>query len=124
MPDHPIVVVTDEERLRADISDGLPSGFSLHLAGDAREATDLMRKLTPAVVVVEIRTGSAGGVALARDMAQDRRLVDVPIVMLLERPQDGWLARTAGARIVRTMPITAEALVHDIRSLLASTSGS
>jgi DNA-binding response OmpR family regulator len=120
VPDRPVVVVTDEPRLGSEISDGMPAGFSIHLARDAREATDLMKSRTPAVVIVDIRTGSAGGVALARDMAQDRRLAAIPIVMLLERPQDEWLARTAGARVVRTRPVSAETLARDIRDLAAS----
>jgi DNA-binding response OmpR family regulator len=118
--DRPVVVVSDEERLRAEISDGLPTGFSIRLAGDAREAEEIMRSVTPAVVVVDIRTGSAGGVALARDMSQNRRLESVPILMLLERPQDEWLARTAGARRIRTRPVSAERIARDIRDLASS----
>ena len=120
MPDRPVVVVTDETRLGAEISDGLPTGFSVRRAGDAREAWEVMRSVTPAVVVVDIRTGSAGGVALARDMSQDRRLDNVPILMLLERPQDEWLARTAGARVIRTRPVSVELLARDIRDLASS----
>jgi DNA-binding response OmpR family regulator len=117
VPDRPLVVVTDEARLRSDIADGLPEGFSLHVAEDAREATRLMRSITPAIVVVDIRTGNAGGVALARDMSQEARLANVPILMLLERPQDEWLARTAGARRIRTRPVSLEGLARDIRDL-------
>jgi DNA-binding response OmpR family regulator len=118
--DRPVVVVTDEARLRAEISDGMPAGFALHLAHDAREAFEVMRRVTPAVAVVDIRTGSAGGVGLARDMAQVGRLANVPILMLLERPQDEWLARTAGARTIRTRPVSVETLVRDIRELASS----
>lgn len=120
MPDRPVVVVTDEASLRFEISNGLPAGFSLHLAEDARAADRLMRSVTPAVVVVDIRTGSAGGVALARDMSQTERLANVPILMLLERPQDEWLARTAGAQRIRTRPISIERLARDIRDLTSS----
>ena len=120
MPDRPVVVVTDETRLRTEISDGMPKGFSAHVSEDARGALETMRSITPAVIVVDIRTGSAGGVALARDMSQDRRLAGVPILMLLERPQDEWLARTAGARLVRTRSVSVEVLARDIRDLASS----
>lgn len=120
MPDRPVLVVTDEARLREEVSGGLPNGFSLHVADDARAASAIMVSLTPAVVVVDIRTGSAGGVGLARDMSQDRRLAGVPILMLLERPQDEWLARTAGARTIRTRPVSIERLARDIRDLASS----
>ena len=114
------MVVSDEPQLRAEISDGLPSGFFARLAGDALEAEEVMRSITPAVVVVEIRTGNAGGYALARDMSQDPRLESVPILMLLERPQDEWLARTAGARTIRTRPVSVERIARDIRDLASS----
>lgn len=120
MPDRPVLVVTDEARLRAEITDGLPAGFSLRLAEDALDAERVMRTFTPAVVVVDIRTGNAGGFALARDMSHDARLQTVPILMLLERPQDEWLARTAGARTIRTRPVSVERLVRDIRDLASS----
>ncbi len=118
MPSRPIVLVTDEAHLEAEIKNGLPSDFTVRSARDAREAYELMSKSTPAAVVVDIRTGSAGGVALALDMAQNRRLAGVPIVMLLERPQDEWLARTAGAKISRTRPLSMEQLALDLRSLV------
>jgi DNA-binding response OmpR family regulator len=120
VPDRPVVVVTDEARLGAEISDGMPAGFSMHLAEDARAASRLMVSVTPAVVVVDIRTGSAGGVGLARDMSQEARLARVPILMLLERPQDEWLAKTAGARATRTRPVSAEVIARDIRELASS----
>ena len=121
MPPSPIVVVTDDARLRDEIVGSLPAEFAVHLAADSRVASELMRSITPALVLAEIRTGSAGGVGLARDMAQDSRLANVPVLMLLERPQDEWLARAAGARLVRTRPISIDRLVIDIRDLTSAT---
>ena len=115
-----MLVVTDEARLRAEIGDGLPAGFSLRLPEDAVDAERVMQSVTPAVVVVDIRTGNAGGFALARDMSHDARLQAIPILMLLERPQDEWLARTAGARTIRTRPVSIEKLARDIRDLASS----
>lgn len=114
-------MVTDDAHLRDEVTGALPADFAVHLVADSREASDLMRSLTPALVVAEIRTGSAGSVGLARDMAQDARLATVPVLMLLERPQDEWLARGAGARLVRTRPISIDQLVHDVRALTSPT---
>jgi DNA-binding response OmpR family regulator len=83
-----------------------------------------MERFTPVVVVADIRTGSAGGVGLVRDMKQDGRLQDVPTMMLLERPQDGWLAKTAGADLIRTKPISVEELLRDVASLVPPSAAS
>jgi DNA-binding response OmpR family regulator len=117
----PIVFVTDDDHLRDEVTGAFPAEFTLHLAKDSREATAMMGSLTPAAVVADIRTGSAGAVGLARDMAQNAKLAMVPILMLLERPQDEWLARVAGAQLVRTRPVSIERLVLDVRSLVSPT---
>lgn len=78
-----------------------------------------MSSFTPAAAIVDIRTGSAGGIGLVRDMKQDGRLREVPVLMLLERPQDVWLARTAGADLIRTKPVSLEQLLRDLRTLVA-----
>jgi DNA-binding response OmpR family regulator len=46
------------------------------------------------------------------------RLSDVPIVMLLEREQDGWLARQAGAAHVLVKPVETSALVDAALALV------
>jgi DNA-binding response OmpR family regulator len=120
----PIVFVTDDDHLRDEVTGAFPSDFALHLVRDSRAATDLMRTIRPALVIAEIRTGSAGAVGLARDMSQDPKLANTPMLMLLERPQDEWLARVAGARLVRTRPVAIERLVQDVRSLTSAKTAS
>jgi len=80
------------------------------LAMDSRHAWKAMSETSPNVVVVDIQTGSAGGYGLARDMSMNDRLRDVPILLLLERVQDGWLARQGGATRWLTKPVEAAAL--------------
>ena len=79
-----------------------------------------MRDHRPSVVLVDIQTGSAGGFSLARDMSQTARLRDVPILMLIEREQDKWLATEAGARLLRLKPIGAGELAADVHSLAST----
>lgn len=88
-------------------------------AADAREALEVLRLGIPAVMVVDIQSGSAGGYALLRDMAADPRLESVPVMMLLDRDQDAWLAKEAGARMHLTKPIDVSRLVEAALSLVA-----
>ena len=77
-----------------------------------------MRSVVPELVLVDIQTGSAGGFSLARDMAQSPRLRAVPILMLLEREQDAWLSRQAGAIAYRVKPIDTDDLVRSVLELI------
>ena len=113
-----VLVVSDDERIRDEARFGFAPGLGVALARDAREALEQMRVDVPSVVVIDLHTGSAGGFALAKDMGQDPRLLAVPVMMLLDRDQDRWLAQQAGARLIRTKPIDTSDLVADALSLL------
>ena len=115
-----VLVVSDDERIRDEARFGFIPALEVELARDARDALAQMETSVPVVVVIDIHTGSAGGFALCKDMDQDRRLQDVPVLMLLERDQDVWLAKQAGAELIRTKPIDTTDLVADALSLIAS----
>ena len=114
---HVVLVVSDDPLIREEAAYGFPSDVRIELAGDAREAMAFMRETVPAVVIVEIQTGSAGGFSLAREMSHFPRLSAVPIGMLIERSQDRWLAQQAGARLLWIKPIETGDLVADVLSL-------
>lgn len=114
-----VLVVSDDERIRDEARFGFTPSLEVELARDARDALKQMETGTPAVVVIDIHTGSAGGYALCKDMGQNRRLRDIPVLMLLERDQDVWLAKQAGAELIRTKPIDTTDLVADALSLIS-----
>lgn len=111
-----LLVANDDDLLDERL--GFPQDFEVRTASDAREAWELMRTADPAAAIVDLRTGSAGGYSLSRDMAADARLARVPIVMVLERTQDEWLAKQAGAKAVLTRPLQPGILVATTLSLL------
>ncbi|HXK39468.1 MAG TPA: hypothetical protein VJ837_01415, partial [Candidatus Paceibacterota bacterium] len=88
------------------------------LASDSRTALPLIESAAADVVVVEIRSGSAGGFDLAREMSQRLATSSIPILMLLERPQDEWLARQAGASGIEVKPIDARELALSALALI------
>jgi DNA-binding response OmpR family regulator len=125
MADEPILLlVSDDLNLRSEVANALSGRYDVRIAEDARAALRMMSHFTPGLVVADIRTGSAGGGGLVRDMRQDGRLREVPVLMLLERPQDVWLAKTSGADLVRTKPISIEELLRDVASLASSVAAS
>lgn len=113
-----VLVVSDDPRVRDEARFGFAPELDVAIAEDARDALEQMRGDTPAAVVIDLQTGSAGGFALCKDMQHTRGLGRVPVLMLLEREQDVWLAGQAGATLIRTKPIDASDLVADVLSLV------
>lgn len=113
-----VLVVTMDPLVREEARYGFSENVTVELVTDAREALHLMGDHVPDVAVVDIQTGSAGGFGLVREMRQTVGLQDVPVLMLLDRDQDAWLARSAGAKKHLTKPIDSARLASEALSLL------
>ncbi|MEA2499058.1 MAG: hypothetical protein QOH26_1463 [Actinomycetota bacterium] len=113
-----ILVVSDDEHLREEATFAFPSDVEVVLAKDSKDAWRFLEERRPDVVVVALRSGNAGGFNLLRDMSQRENLRDVPSLMLLERDQDRWLCKQAGATACRTAPIEAGDLAAETLSLV------
>lgn len=112
-----VLVVSDHRPHSVEIAFAFPDEWTVSFAKDSIEAWQLMGETIPSVVVMDIRTGNAGGYGLARDMVANERLREVPRLILLERPQDSWLAKQAGATSYRVMPVTNDELVEVVVAL-------
>jgi DNA-binding response OmpR family regulator len=107
-----LLVVTDSPQVQDEFRYALTTGVSARFASDARSAWKELQNQVPTVVVVDIQTGSAGGYGLAKDMSARPEFAHVPVVMLLERAQDSWLAKQAGATSYVCKPVAAASLVR------------
>jgi DNA-binding response OmpR family regulator len=112
-----VLVVTDNDPVREELEYGFPEPVEVKFARDSREAWQRLFDEGDQVtaVVVDLQTGAAGGFALASDMKAVRALAEVPVVILLERDQDRWLARQAGAAAALLKPVTASQVLAAIR---------
>jgi DNA-binding response OmpR family regulator len=110
--------VTDDERVRTEARFGAPPGVEVVLAVDARDATRMLESIHPAAIVVDMQTGNAGGYSLVRTLSESQHLSGIPVLILLERVQDEWLARTAGAHAFATKPLRPGELARRIAALL------
>lgn len=117
-----LLLVTDDLRVQEELRYALPAGVSARFAADARSAWKELQTVIPSVVVVDIQTGSAGGYGLTKDMGARPEFAQVPVVMLLERAHDSWLAKQAGAVSFVCKPVSATSLVR--QCIEAATSAS
>ena len=115
-----VLIVSDDPVVRAETRFGFPAHISVAFAVDSREAARTMRDLRPepGAVVVDMQTGNAGGFALVREMSESSAMAPVPVLILLERPQDVWIARKSGATAHAIKPVAPDRLASQVLSLL------
>ena len=78
---------------------------------------------TPDLVILDLQIGNMGGVATCLHLrleAGDGRLPDVPVLMLLDRDADVFLARRSGAEGWLVKPLDAFALRSAATAILAA----
>jgi chemosensory pili system protein ChpA (sensor histidine kinase/response regulator) len=107
-----VLIVTDDPKVREELRFGFSADTEVVIAEDARDAWAQMADTVPTAAIVDLQTGSAGGYGLARDMSADARLANVPVILLLQRPQDAWLAKQAGAAGYLVKPVTVAAVTR------------
>lgn len=115
-----VVIVSDDPHVREDARFSLPTDVAVTFARDATRASEALESEQPTVVVVDMQTGNAGGYALAREMAESSHLRNVPIIILLERAQDAWLAERAGASAHCVKPLRPGELSDTVMRFAAS----
>ena len=113
-----VLVVSDDPHLREEAKYGFRDGVDVAFARDSRDAWKVIERQLPDVVVVDLQTGSAGGFNLVREMHEQSRVA--PSLLLLERPQDEWLGRQAGADVIRVKPLDVADLVEETLALAGS----
>jgi DNA-binding response OmpR family regulator len=113
-----ILVVSDDEHLRDEATFAFPTDVEVVLAKESSDAWHVLEERRPDAVVVALRSGNAGGFNLLRAMSQRVDLKDVPSLMLLDRDQDRWLAKQAGATVCRTGPLEAGDLAAETLDLV------
>ncbi len=113
-----------DQGLREETRYGFADDFEVVHADDAFDAAAVLKGRRPAVVILDLRSGNAGGFATAREMDQVTALKDIPVLMLLQREQDSWLATQAGAALYRTKPVETSTLIADALSLINQERGS
>jgi len=114
-----ILVVEDDERLRARLSRYLAEqGFRVSTAEHAAAAREQMRFLQPDLIVLDIMMPGETGLELVAGLRQEHN--DTPVLLLTARgaPEDRIAGFRAGADDYLGKPFEPEELVLRIRALL------
>jgi len=78
-----VLVVDDEMNIRLFLKTLLEtSGYSPHLAKNAKEGLELAWQLKPDLIILDVMMPGEGGLVMYQGLQEDERLKKVPVIML------------------------------------------
>ena len=95
---------------------------AIHWVREGEAVPAAVDEIEPELVVLDLQIGNMGGMATCVHLhleADAGRLVEVPVLMLLDRRPDVFLARRSGADGFVLKPLDAIRLRRAVRALLA-----
>jgi len=116
-----ILVVEDEPAIQELIAVNLEhAGHHVIRAHDAEGALGIVRNALPDLLLIDWMLPGTSGVALARQLRQEPRTKQIPIIMLTARSteQDKVLGLDAGADDYVTKPFSPRELIARIKAVL------
>ena len=118
-----VLVVSDSSKVREEVIASLPdTGITVRELNHGADVLPAVLSRKPDLIVLDQQIGRMGGMATALDLhleAGAGRLPHVPILMLLDRRADVFLARRSDAEGWVVKPIDALRLGRAITELLA-----
>ena len=116
-----VLVVEDEPAIQELIAVNLEhAGHRVTRAKDAEAALGLVRSVLPDVLLIDWMLPGMSGASLAKQLRQDERTRQIPIIMLTARSaeQDKIAGLEAGADDYVTKPFSPKELVARIKAVL------
>jgi len=108
-----ILVVADETWVLNDVRASLPGPrYTLHEVTDPREVIGRLTDIEPSAVIVDLQIGSMGGMAVTRAIRNGTNGTPPPVILLLDRDADAFLAGRSGAAAWVRKPFGS----HDLRA--------
>jgi DNA-binding response OmpR family regulator len=119
-----VLVASDANWVRDHVRAALCGpGFELIEVERGRDVRDAVGQRTPDLVIVDLQIANMGGMAVSLDLRLEEsggRLPHVPVLLLLDRQADAFLARRSLADAMLVKPIDAGTLRRTVKTLLAA----
>lgn len=94
-----LVLASDAASVRDEIKSVLDAPATIVETSEGRKVIELVDEYSPDLVILDLQIGSMGGIAVSLDLRLEEgagRLDYVPILLLLDRRADVFLAKRAG----------------------------
>ncbi len=119
-----VLVASDANWVRDHVRAALCGpGFELIEVERGHDVREVVADRELDLVIVDLQIGNMGGMAVALDLRLEEsggRLPHVPILLLLDRQADKFLARRSTADAMLVKPIDAGTLRRTVKNLLAA----
>ena len=118
-----IMVVDDSLTMRKVLGRLLErAGFEVLVAKDGMDAMQMLQETTPDVILTDIEMPRMDGFGLARNIRDDARTANTPLIMISSRTADKHqnLAKEIGVDAFFGKPVQDDELVSKVRELLAA----
>jgi len=116
-----VLLATDADWLFDDVAAALGGTHDVHRVREGSQVASAMGEVDPELVILDLQIGNMGGVAtslLIKQEARAGRLPDVPVLLVLDREADEFLATTSDADAWVTKPLNSLALRKAANALL------
>ena len=116
-----VLLATDADWVHREVSAALDGEHTISWVRRGTDVREAVAEREPDVVVLDLQIGNMGGMATCIDLhleAGADRLPDVPVLMLLDRHADVFLARRSNADGWLIKPIDAFRLRRAVAALL------
>ena len=120
MPD--VLLVTDADWIAEQCEAALGGDYRLHRVRRGADALEAIELVEPHLVLLDLQIGNMGGMATCLAVRQEEdmgRMERRPVIMLLDRDADEFLARRSAADGWLVKPINPMRLARLVASTLA-----
>lgn len=118
-----VLVAADGAWIRSQVRTALAGpGTDVIEVDRGQDVRDVVAARHPDLVILDLQIGNMGGFAVAIDLhleASGGRAPDVPIVLLLDREADRFLAKRAAVDAELVKPVDAGTLRRTVKRVLA-----
>jgi len=118
-----VLIVSDSPRVREEVVAGLPDvGITVRELNNGVDVRPAVLEHTPDLIVLDLQIGRMGGMAVALDLhleAGAGRAPRVPVLMLLDRRADVFLARRSNVQGWVVKPLDPMRVGRAVTALLA-----
>ncbi len=115
-----LLLATDADGLFNDVAAALGGSHEVYRVKEGSQVTNAIGQVEPDLVILDLQIGNMGGVATSLLLKQEQRagrLVEIPILLLLDRDADKFLAEQSDADAWLVKPLNSLALRRAVESL-------
>jgi DNA-binding response OmpR family regulator len=100
-------------------------GYEVHVARDGQEALDMLRRVLPALVLLDVMMPKKTGFEVCQELRADEAIRATRVLMLTAKGRDTDVAKGlgVGADAYMTKPFSTKELVQKVREMLAARDG-